>query len=55
MKKLSIVFILLLVMPAAVLLAQDGEPVAVLEYFDDPDGVFVLTADGEYLFPEYGM
>ena len=55
MKKLNIVFILLLVIPAAVLFAQDGGPLAVLEYFDDPDGVFVLTADGEDLFPEYGM
>ena len=55
MKKLSIVFILLLVIPVAVLFAQDGGPLAVLEYFDDPDGVFVLTADGEDLFPEYGM
>ena len=55
MKKLSIFFILLLVIPAAVLLAQDGGPFAVLEYFDNPDGVFVLTSDGEDLFPEYGM
>ncbi len=55
MKKLSIIFILLLVMPASVLFAQAKQPFAVLEYFDNPDGVFVLTSKGEDIFPEYGM
>ena len=45
---------LLLTIPF-VLFAQDGQPVAVLEYFDNPDGVFVYDGDGEELFPEYGM
>lgn len=35
--------------------AQDEGPVAVLEYFDNPDGVFVVSADGDELWPEYGM
>jgi len=55
MKKLSILCIFLLAIPAAIIFAQDGGPVAVLEYFDNPDGVFILTTDGEDLFPEYGM
>ncbi len=55
MKKLAFICILLL-LPAALFFAQDaGGPVAVLEYFDNPDGVFVITAEGEDLFPEYGM
>ena len=55
MKKLSILCVLLLAIPAAAIFAQDGAPVAVLEYFDNPDGVFILTSDGQDLFPEYGM
>jgi len=55
MKKLTFILILLF-LPAAVFFAQSGDgPVAILEYFDNPDGVFVITAEGEDLFPEYGM
>jgi hypothetical protein len=54
MKKLSVFLIVLICTPIA-LFAQEGEPFAVLEYFDDPDGVFVTSAEGEDLFPEYGM
>ncbi len=35
--------------------AQDGAPVAVLEYFDNPDGIQVISAEGQDVFPEYGM
>ena len=54
MKKLSITFFLLLLIPALVF-AQDAEPLAILEYFDNPDGVLVFSGDGEEFFPEYGM
>ncbi len=45
---------LLLVIPF-IGFAQDGAPVAVLEYFDNPDGITITSSSGEDLFPEYGM
>lgn len=54
MKTLRIAAILLLLVPA-LSFAQDAEPMAVLEYFDNPDGVFIYSAEGDELFPEYGM
>ena len=53
-KPKAFIFLILLLMPALAF-AQDEGPIAVLEYFDDPDGVFITTGDGEELFPEYGM
>ena len=54
MKKLSIIGLLLLVLPA-VLFAQEDGPFAVLEYFDNPDEVIITSSDGEDLYPDYGM
>lgn len=55
MKKLTFILILFFI-PAGLFFAQDGGgPAAILEYFDNPDGVFVITSEGEDLFPEYGM
>jgi len=53
MRKLLALSLLLAIPFMAI--AQDGDPVAILEYFDNPDGIFITTSDGEELFPEYGM
>jgi hypothetical protein len=55
MKKPKVFIFLILLLVPAFAFAQDGGPIAVLEYFDDPDGVYITTGDGEELFPEYGM
>lgn len=54
MKRLLSVTLLLIIVAFAAF-AQADDPFATLEYFDDPDGVFITSSDGEDLFPEYGM
>ena len=54
MKKLVTLSALFLVF-ISITFAQDGGQFAVLEYFENPDEILITSADGEDLFPDFGM